>query len=517
MEVMQRSITTMPASGLTPRVGLEAFFRHKRLFFWVASTTLLLTVLVTLVTRKQYLSEMKFIVQNTRGNVLITPEKTASTSVVNDVTESQVNSEVELLHSHDVLDPVADPEWSATPEAQKTAAAQVARHDKLLTAFEKRFGTEVVRRTNVINVTVLARTPEEAHGELERLSAAYLAEHRRLQRPLGASKFFASETERMRKDWDEASQKLVNFQTQHQIFSLSARETELENQIGEHEQALLAADANIHELNARMVASSKRLNELPMRQTTVERVLPNQESVEHLNTLLVELQNKRTALVTNYKPSERTVQELDQEIATTKAALSDAATITSHEKTTDVDPAWQQLHKDFVQTEISHRQAGVHRSSVVAELASLKQTLANLQGLTVEFNNLEAHAKQLKENYELYAQKRDQTQIEDSMDEQKIMNVGVAEQPTLSYVAVKPKPVMNLALGSVTSLFLGFCAVYFAEMGRNTIATPRELDTLSRYPVLATVPLVSSWTNQLPARRPAPHPALPQPLEEARV
>jgi uncharacterized protein involved in exopolysaccharide biosynthesis len=515
MEIVQRSITTVPSSSLTPRVGIEAFFRHKKLFFWVASLTLLLTVLVTFSTRKQYLSEMKFIVQNTRGNVMITPEKTNSTSVVNDVTEAQVNSEVELLHSHDVLDPIADPEWVAIPESQRTAA-QVNHHEKLLSAFEKRFGTEVVRRTNVINVTVLAPTPEKAHGELERLSSAYLAEHRRLQRPNGVSNFFAAETERMRKDWDEASQKLVNFQTEHQIFSLSAREVALENQISEREQALLAADANLRELYARQSASSKRLNELPMRQTTVERVLPNQESVEHLNTLLVELENKRTALVTNYAPSERTVRELDQEIATTKAALHDAATITSQEKTTDVDPAWQQLHKDFVETEISHRQAGAHRGSVITELASLKQSLASLQGLTVEFNNLEAHAKQLKENYELYAQKRDQAQIEDSMDEQKLMNVGVAEQPTLSYVAVKPKPVTNILLGFVTALFLGFCAVYFAEMGRNTIATPRELDSLSRYPVLATVPLVTSWTNQIPARSAVPR-ALPQPLEEARV
>jgi protein tyrosine kinase modulator len=489
---MQNAITPVLNASLTPRSGLESFFRQRKLFFWTASVVVVLTLLATVVKHRQYSSEMKFLVQNNRGNVVITPEKTSSPNGVADVTETQVNSELEILHSHDVLDPVADPDWAALPEKDRTPAA-VRQHEKLINAFERRLSTDIVRKTNVIIVRMVADTPKGAQQDLERVAASYIGEHRKLQRPSGASDFFKSEAERTRAEWDQASQKLVEFQQAHQLVSLPERESFVNEEVADHERDLLATDASLRELDAQMAEITKRLQELPMRQATVERTLPNQQSVEHLTTLLVDLENRRTALLTNFKASDRTVQELDHQIATTKAALAGVSQTTAHEQSTDVDPAWQQLHTSYIQAQINRRQAAVHRASVVSELASLRQGLSGTQGLTVQFNNLEARANQAKQNYELYAQKRDQAQIEDAMDEQKLINVAVAQKPTLSYIPVSPKPLSTLALGLVTSLFLGLCVVYLAESGRTTFATPRELDSISRYPVLATMPCIAQW------------------------
>ena len=441
MQMQTPVASTRPSFAL--RVGIESFFRRKRLFLWTVLAIMVVITAITLLTPKQYASEMKFLIQNTRGNVVVTAERTNSANGPNDVTDTQVNSELEILHSHDVVDSIADPEWAANPEQQQDPD-RVRRHQKLLTAFEKRFRTEAVLRTNIINVTILADTPEKAKSELAQLAAAYLAEHRRLQRPGGTSQFFAAEAEGIRRDWDGASQKLVAFQQQHQLLSLSNREEALEGRIQDHERDLSATDATLKEMDAKLSGSSRRLHDLPMRQTTEEKVLPNPESLGHLNTLLVELENRRTALLTNYKADERTVVELDQQIATTKAALDDATRMTSHEETTDVDPAWQQLHKDSVETEIARQQALAHRATIDLELSALKQQLAELQGLTVQFNNLEAQANRLKDSYDLFAQKRDQAQVEDAMDEGKLLNVTVAQQPTLSYEVARPKRLTSI-------------------------------------------------------------------------
>jgi hypothetical protein len=114
-----------------------------------------------------------------------------------------------------------------------------------------------------------------------------------------------------------------------------------------------------------------------------------------------------------------------------------------------------------------------------------------MQDLDVQYNDLEEQVKERRENHELYAEKRDQSQIADSMDDRGLMNVVVAQQPTLSYLPAGPKRLTNAVLGMVTGLFLGLCAVYLAEAGRNTIATPRELEAASRYLVLATLPIIS--------------------------
>ena len=115
----------------------------------------------------------------------------------------------------------------------------------------------------------------------------------------------------------------------------------------------------------------------------------------------------------------------------------------------------------------------------------------------MQFNNLEEQVKVRKQNYELYAEKRDQSQIADEMDQQGLMNVVVAQQPTRSYRPARPKRLINVLLGAVTALFIGLCAVYVAEAARNTIATPRELEAASPYPVLATLPM--GWGRTLRA------------------
>ncbi len=486
-----RTIAPVPDASL--RTAVEGFFRQKRLFFSVVGTVLLATLAVTLIMKKQYLSEMEFLVQNTRENVVVTPEPTTSPSIISEITEDQVNSELEILHSHDVIDPVADPEWSNLSASQKTPDV-IRHHETLIAKFEKKLDTEVVRKTNIITVSYLANSPDAARDTLERLSASYLAELRRLQRPIGASAFFASEAERSREAWDEATKELADFQQQHQVVSLPDQEAILNTQITEDGEDLFATNAALHELDAQLAASSQKIASMPSRQVSQETALPNQGLTEQLSTLLIQMENKRTDLAMNYKPSDRLIQDLDQQINTAKAALNQAQAAPSKQETTDVDPAWQQVRTNYVQNQIAREATVEHRVQLAARVNSLKQQLAGLESVSAQFNNLQARADEMKANYALYAQKRDQAQIEDAMDEHKLLNVAVAQQPTVSYEPERPRPLMYGALGFVTAMFLGLCSVYFAETSRSTIATPRELDVASSYPVLATVPQMS-WRS----------------------
>jgi uncharacterized protein involved in exopolysaccharide biosynthesis len=475
----------------TARVAIEAFFRQWKLFMVACVGVLLATLLVTLLTRKEYISEMKFLVQNGRENVVVTPERTSPTSIVSGVTEAQVNSELDILHSHDVIDQVADPGWASLPKTEQTTDA-ARRHEKRVTAFERQFGTEIVRRTNIISVSVLADTPDKAREYLYGLAAAYLAKHRELQRPAGASEFFASEAERARKAWDDGTERLIAFQQEHQLLSLSDREIAIDEQISEDQGDLFTNDSTLKELDVQIAEGSHRMREMPSREVTQQRSSPNQSSVEQLQTLVVNLENKRTALLTNYKENDRYVRELDQQLATVKAALDEAKTSPTREETSDVDPAWQQVHTNYVQNQITRQALTARQAVLQVRVNNLKQELAGLQALSVQFNNLQSQADELKDNYQLYAQKRDQTQIEDAMDEHKLLNVAIAQEPTVSYTPMRPKPITNAVLGTVTAFFLGICVVYFAEVGRNTVATPRELEAVSQYPVLATVPRVEA-------------------------
>jgi uncharacterized protein involved in exopolysaccharide biosynthesis len=465
---------------------IETMFRRKAIVFITVPLVLLAVLLWTLFTGKLYQSEMKLLVQNARGNVVISTEKT-SASVSGDVTEEQINSELEVLRSHDVLDIVADPEWDQKPPSQRTPE-EIAAHDKRLARFDSHLTTDTGRKSNVITISYLGKTPLESQDTLRRLAFAFLNKERRLERPAGASDFFVQEAERYRQAWNVAAQALVDFQQEHQLVALPDQEASLEKDITALETENRTMDTSLSELNGRLHSSSASLLHIPPRQTTERKIVPNQQSIQELNTLVVTLENKRTALLTQFKPTDRLVQEVDQQLQQTRIALVQASQTTATEETSDVNPAWQQLLTRSYQDQIARDALRQQHGAVAQQLKQMKEQLSKTQALTVQFDLLKSKADNLKENYQLYVQKRDQAQIEDAMDARQLLNVTIAESPTLSNVQVSPRPVRNLALGLFTALFLSFALVYVAELGRTTVITPRELEGASSYPVLATIP-----------------------------
>src|SRR5277367_6323939 len=137
----------------------------------------------------------------------------------------------------------------------------------------------------------------------------------------------------------------------------------------DQQSALREAQANSIDTQKRISALRSQLTDESPRITTQTRKIPNQYSVERLNTLIAELQNKRTDLLTKFKPTDRTIREVDQQIADTRAALENAQKLNSYEEATDVNPLRQNI-----ELELSHAEAaGDGLRARVSELRSQTQ------------------------------------------------------------------------------------------------------------------------------------------------
>jgi len=120
--LLHNAIPPAAKSGVSIRAAVEALFRHQKIFLiGVGSITFLVAAYLILIPR-EYSSEMKILVQNGRENVVVSAERTNPFNVVSEVTESQVNSELEILQSRDVVEPVIDPTWQNIPVEHRSAA-----------------------------------------------------------------------------------------------------------------------------------------------------------------------------------------------------------------------------------------------------------------------------------------------------------------------------------------------------------------------------------------------------------
>jgi uncharacterized protein involved in exopolysaccharide biosynthesis len=485
MQVLSSELSQVPPT----RVFAEAFFRQRHIFAMIFLIVILLTVVVTVLPKRHYLSETKFLLENNRSNSVITADRN-STATVEQITEPQVNSELEILGSDDVIAAVADPGWSQLKPSEKSGDA-LRIHDTRLANFRKHLRIEPARKSNIIAVTYSALSPEEATQTLEQLSNAYLSHRRILSRPNGTSNFFNDEALRYRAIWQKANSDLTEFQKEHQVVSVPDKEQMLSKTIAGDEEDLRANQAELSEMEGRLHASAAAQNEVPKRHQTISRVVTGQGSTEQLRALLVQLENRRAELLTRFQPSDRLVTEVDKQIGNTATSLAAMISQQGSEDTTDVNPAWQQVQSSLVENRIERNALKAKAEALTQNIADLRGQLKEVEALDVPFNAIEEAVDQARSNFELYSEKRDQAQIEDAMDERKIMNVGIAERPTSTFHPASPRPVFNAAVGLMSALFLAAGAIYLAEMTRDSFATPQELNSFSRFPVLATVPCSS--------------------------
>ena len=478
----------MPGNS-TGRAAAEALFRHRSLFIAVAGLILVVTVLVIVFTPRTYVSEMNVLVRNARPDYLLSPERSNGQLTQNEVTEERVGSEMEVLKSRDLADVVVDPSWPKTPLSQRRDS-EIRAHEKAVAEFSKHLTVESLRKSNMIRVAYVASTPMQATDTLDRLLEAFLAKQGEIERSTGASSFFGSEAARYKDDLDKAQQQLAAFQQNSQIISLPTREATIETQINLIEDSMRSAQVQVTEAANRVSSDRHQLAAQPDRQATMQKSVPNLEAIQQLTTMLATYQNKRTELVTRYQPSDRLVVEVNQQIANTTAALTAAKNSGGTESTTDVNPLSQQL-KAQLSTSTSDLAALQGRlADLTAQRDRLKQQLHDVEASTVDYTTLQSRVAELESNYQLYTQKKNEAGIADAMNQQQLVNVAVAERPTFSDKRYRPQILLDLGLGLFTALFLASCAVFFAELARETVDAPWELEAISTAPVLATVPVV---------------------------
>jgi len=251
---------------------------------------------------------------------------------------------------------------------------------------------------------------------------------------------------------------------------------------------LLESEAAVRETTDRIKRTEQQLAAIPTRVVTQSRQLPNQYSAERLNTMMVELQNRRTQLLTKFRPDDRLVREVDEQIHTTRDALARAEQKTAVEQATDINPLRQTLETELSRAKLDQTGAQARRDVLSGQLQQYQDSLKKLESDTTKHNDLQREVKEAEDNYQLYAKKREEARIADELDRQKITNVSIAEAPAVAQIPASPNRALNLVLGVVLATFLTAGSAFSAELLNDTVHTARQLEALTGATVLATVP-----------------------------
>ncbi len=91
-----------------------------------------------------------------------------------------------------------------------------------------------------------------------------------------------------------------------------------------------------------------------------------------MKTHLLELQLKRTELLTRFEPSYRLVQEVEQEIAETRASIAAEALTPVRDETTDKDPNYEWARMELEKAQVQADGLRARQSDAAAQVTALR-------------------------------------------------------------------------------------------------------------------------------------------------
>ena len=106
-----------------------------------------------------------------------------------DITEEELNSEVELLRDEDLLKQVV--KMAALVPADTPALERPAETERAARKLSRRLDVDALKKSNLIQVSYKDTSPERAARILSALSVLYMQRHTNLQRPPGVIQFLS--------------------------------------------------------------------------------------------------------------------------------------------------------------------------------------------------------------------------------------------------------------------------------------------------------------------------------------
>ncbi len=474
---------------------LTILFRHKRIVVLSFLGIIAGAVLAAVLRPPEYGASTKFLIERERLDPVISPGQSTPPESRGEVTEEELNSEVELIESADVLRQVV---VSCGLDQKKSflahlfgASDDATRIAKAAKRLQSDLKIEVVRKSNVISVSYTANDPQLAARVLTALGDAYLKKNVAVHRPPGQFQFFDQETQAYGKNLADAETKLKTFSSQEGgVAPQIARDITLQK-LSEFRASLQQTRADIAGTEERIRALEKQAGTTPQRLTTSASQTDDAAVLQGLKNTLMTLEMKRTELLTKYQPTYALVQEVDKEIADAKASIANEESKPIRAETTDRNPTYSWINEELAKAKADYSGLQARAAATQAIVANYEAKAEELDQKGIVQQDLLRTMKTDEENYLMYQRKREEARMTNALDQTRILNVAIAEQP-IAPTLPSNSPWTTLVVGVMLAVMVSLGTAFGLDYMDTSFRTPEEVRSELNVPVLGAISLKRS-------------------------
>lgn len=413
--------------------------------------------------------------------------------------EDIVNSEIQILNNRALIERVVStlgvdvvyPKIAANPPRGMTSLGAATLK------FEKDLSVEAVRKSSVIAVAFEHSEPSIAAQAVNLLLEFFKEKHLEVfANP--QSSFLERQLAEYEQLLKESENALEAYQQKHQVYSLSEQRTLLLGQRMELDTTLKKTRNSIEELQKKVASFRDQLQEISTKRTRYTQTERDRIIVEAQNKLLT-LQLKEQQLLAKFKQENALVQDVRQEIRVVKGFL-DAQEDDIQRKVRTGNPVYQGVEKELLLAETELRSQLAKAAVLLQQTTQLDREIQAVSLLEKDLQGLNRDLATKEKNYRTYLERLEEARISDDMNRQKIANISVIQPATVPLKPVKPKKLLNIALGVLVGALGGLAVAFIAELLRQGVSTPAQVQEHLGLPVLATLSLRKDRTGAVPGR-----------------
>ena len=477
----------------TARELAMVLFRQRRVFVWASALVFVAAVFYALF-GASYKATMKVLVRRGRADAPLTATENAPLDLTRmAATEEDVNSEVELLRDDEVMRKVVEETgaggggWLHFLHPNETNAERLERAARRLA---HRIRIEPVKKTNLIAIDYAAEDSQAAAKILRSLEAVYLQKHMAVHRPGGEFHFFEQQTAESKKQLDDSKQRLLKFAAEHGVIAAAQQRDLALQKLSELDISTRQTRIDLAEIQQRIRVLEDQLSRLPERTTTQVHTADNPELLKADKSSLLDLQLKRTQLLTKFEPTHRLVMEVDQQIAQARAAIAAESQAPVRDETTDKNPQFEWAKSELQRAQVQLKGLKAREAATNSQTLAYREMSARLGEDAVTQEELISDEKAADDNYLLYVKKREEARLADALDQRGIVNVAIAEEPVAPALPVW-SAWMVVVIGFVAAGGAGTGAAFTADYLNTAFHNPDDVLMYLNAPVLASLPKAS--------------------------
>ncbi len=355
--------------------------------------------------------------------------------------------------------------------------------------------TSLVRNTDVMRIKFSTEDPNLSFN-LANETADVLRQRNLKLKQLevgGVREFIEGQVRIFQDKLNKSELELMQFKELNRITSLEKESEEILRRI-------TAAEVNYNEVKTQRQSTQERLNAIPGKLSRDrKKLVPTATDVSsptfaRLKQRLVELQVQYTDLqVQDYSENHPKMIELREDINQTKASLNqEALKLVTDENLIDPLSQIDAYLKESIKYEIDLEELKARESALKRVLVSYE---ANMKSLPEKERELASLSRAKDVNEKLFInlmEKREEARISEA---ESLANIRIIDRARLPINPVRPNKSLNLGIGAMIGLLLGFGIAFFQDSLNKTLRTTEELEKLTSWQVLAAIPKIEIGKN----------------------